>query len=124
MLNQVSPPAVEFDDEVAPAVPILIKAVLPGVRARLTTSEYAPPPPPPAPPTLLACLPPPPPPPIASIVLFALFQSNGTVQVLAPVAVRKMTVAAAYAVVGKDTGVQNASRRRTRHAKPVARRER
>jgi hypothetical protein len=54
-----------------------------GVRVTFVAFEYAPPPPPPPLPLCaLAAVFPPPPPPMTSILLFALFQSAGTTQVV------------------------------------------
>jgi hypothetical protein len=91
-LNQVSPPDVPLPLAFvppAPPVPAWYVTVPPGVSDKLVILEYAPPPPP-APATLLPpdTLPPPPP-PMTSMVLSALFQSEGTVQLVPEV--RKMT---------------------------------
>ena len=81
-LNQVLPPFCPAGFPPAPPAPTESDTVLPGVSERFETIAYAPPPPPALPvPALLfpTTLPPPPPPPITSTVLFAGFQSLGTV---------------------------------------------
>jgi hypothetical protein len=82
---------------------------VPGVRARLDISEYAPPPPP-VPPLLLGSPPePPPPPPMTSMLLLEEFQSPGTVQLVPEV--RKMTtVVLAAASLGRKSGNEKATK--------------
>jgi hypothetical protein len=93
-LNHVEPPAPASAAELKPAeppAPMEYGTDAPGVSERLMIFEYPPPPPPsyayPEPPL------PPPPPPIASIVLCALSQSLGTVQLVPEVRKTFLTVA-------------------------------
>jgi hypothetical protein len=86
VLRKVSPPVTPAP----PPEPTPMAVEAPWTKERLEIFEYPPPAPPPAPeePPVF----PPPPPPMTSIVLLALFQSFGTVQVVDAVLLTKITV--------------------------------
>jgi hypothetical protein len=80
-----------------------------GTRETFVSSTYAPPPPP-APAAVVETSPcPPAPPPINSIVLLEEFQSEGTVQVVVVVEVRKITVEA-LACLTPNENIKNTKR--------------